>query len=212
MTQTVTDITQMGAIQFIETLDRTTLTISDEDFEKNVEAAVSAIAERHREVQDPPFHNQAPISEKSSLSGPEVTPRNSMETEYSSPRRRDGNPGSIGDSLEENAAVAGLLRSIQRPLSTIGRIFSDDSAPQRPSYPASTPQPGSTPRLSPAVFQTPRNSGEGRPSVELSLDGTSQPRQDRNKLNAEEAAARQASAEAAEARRIQRAEHKDVVE
>ncbi|RAL63813.1 hypothetical protein DID88_003456 [Monilinia fructigena] len=36
----------MGAIQFIENLDRTTLTISDEDFERNVEAAVSAIAEK----------------------------------------------------------------------------------------------------------------------------------------------------------------------
>jgi Rab5 GDP/GTP exchange factor len=211
----------MGAIQFIETLDRTTLTISDEDFEKNVEAAVSAIAERHREVQESPVTSQPMFSEKSSLSGPEVTPRNSTDAEYSSPRRRDGNPSSVGDSLEENAAVAGLLRSIQRPLSTIGRIFSDDSAPQRPSHPAATPQPGSTPRLSPAVFQTPRNSGEGRRSADLPLDGTNQQRTerperpdrpDRNKLNAEEAAARQANAEAAEARRIQRAEHKDVVE
>jgi hypothetical protein len=203
---------QMGAIQFIETLDRTTLTISDEDFEQNVEAAVSAIAERHREIHEPPALNQPVISEKSSLSGPEVTPRNSMDAEYSSPRKRDGNSTSIGDSLEENVAVAGLLRSIQRPLSTIGRIFSDDTAPQRPSHPASTPRPGSTPRLSPAVFQTPRNSGEGRRSAELALDGANKQLQDRNNLNAEDAAARQASAEVAEARRIQRAEHKDVVE
>ncbi|KAJ8115493.1 hypothetical protein ONZ43_g4654 [Nemania bipapillata] len=38
----------MGAVQFIENMDRTTLTISDEDFEQNVEAAVSAIAEKHQ--------------------------------------------------------------------------------------------------------------------------------------------------------------------
>ena len=41
----------MGAIQFIENLDRTSLTINDDDFEKNVEAAVSVIAERHKELE-----------------------------------------------------------------------------------------------------------------------------------------------------------------
>jgi len=77
------------------------LTISDEDFEKNVEAAVSAIAERHREIHEPPARTQPVISEKSSLSGPEVTPRNSMDAEYSSPRKRDGQLYLHGDSLEE---------------------------------------------------------------------------------------------------------------
>lgn len=188
------------------------MTISDEEFEKNVEAAVSRIAERHREAPEQHVPNQPAFSEKSSLSGPEVTPRNSMDAEYSSPRRREAPPSSTGDNSEENAAVVGLLRTIQRPLSTIGRIFSDDTAPQRPGPPALTPQPGSTPRLTPAVFQTPRTSGEGRQSTDMRLDGASQPKQDRSSLNAEEAAARQASAEAAEARKIQRAEHRNVVE
>lgn len=40
-----------GAIQFIETLDRTSLTVSDEEFEQNVEAAVSAIAEQNRQTE-----------------------------------------------------------------------------------------------------------------------------------------------------------------
>ena len=39
---------QMGAVQFIENLDRTALTISDEDFEKHVEASVAAIAEKQK--------------------------------------------------------------------------------------------------------------------------------------------------------------------
>lgn len=37
----------MGAVQFIEGLDKTSLTITDAEFEAHVEAAVSAIAERH---------------------------------------------------------------------------------------------------------------------------------------------------------------------
>src|SRR5438046_2085945 len=51
----------MGAIQFIENMDRTTLTITDEEFESNVEAAVSAIAEKHRSESPPP---PPPQSEK----------------------------------------------------------------------------------------------------------------------------------------------------
>lgn len=42
------DKVQMGAVQFIENLDRTTLSISDPDFERYVETAVSAMAERQR--------------------------------------------------------------------------------------------------------------------------------------------------------------------
>src|SRR4051794_5884111 len=54
----------MGAIQFIENMDRTTLTISDDDFERNVEAAVSAIAERHK-LESPILQSQPIFSEKS---------------------------------------------------------------------------------------------------------------------------------------------------
>ncbi|KAJ9644521.1 hypothetical protein H2201_000295 [Coniosporium apollinis] len=239
----------MGAVQFIESLDRTSLTISDSDFEKNVEAAVSAIAERQpaeeEQRQRPSTHhkrqlsqprNGSPhmttLSEKSTLARPEVTPRNSLEAERSSPRRsastRNGATAETDRSKdEENAAVAGLLRTIQRPLSTIGRIFSDDSTPhiQPPPHgpgPALTPQPGSTPRLSPAPPAQPqrRSSEDGRASGEVrrEMEGgrraaeQQQQQQRRQQLSAEDSAARQASAEAEEARRIQRQEHRVVVE
>ena len=215
----------MGAIQFIENLDRTSLTIPDDDFEKNVEAAVSVIAERHQvegPPSPPPRHPTHPqISEKSGLSQPEVVPRNSIEAEYSTPRRstssRDyprflaGNDGS-----DDHTAVSGLLRTIQRPLSSLGRMFSDDlSNPQQPgtraqSGPALQPNPPQ--RLSPAVFQPPRNSNDmirpGEEPTAMEKPGHSGER----KLSAEDAAARQASAETAEAQRIQRAEHQDIVE
>lgn len=208
-----------GAIQFIETLDRTSLTVSDEEFERNVEKAVSEIAERNlRQSEEIPRG----FSEKSSLVGPEVTPRNSMDAEYASPRRQ-ARPGTVdinsaiatsssGGSSEDSDAVAGLLRTIQRPLSTIGRIFSDDggtATSRGPSsnQPALTPQPGSTPRrLSPNVFQPP-------PRTSLDADGNPADRTAAaKKLSAEEAAARQASAETAEAQRVRAQEHRNVVE
>ncbi|GAM83529.1 hypothetical protein ANO11243_015170 [Dothideomycetidae sp. 11243] len=104
-----------GVISFIETLDRTNLTISDDEFERNVEAAVSAIAEGHK-TED----------EKSTLSRPEVTPRNSSEAERSSPR-----PSSPTSGSEDLAS--GILRTIQRPLTNIGRIFSDDGDAAAPA-------------------------------------------------------------------------------
>lgn len=196
----------MGAVQFIENLDRTTLTISDEEFEKNVEAAVFAIAEKHQqeEVVQTPAPTQ--LSEKSTLSRPEVTPRHSMEGESSNPRKStSSNEYDSGDGgLDEKAAMSGLLRTIQRPLSSIGRIFSEEPGPSQ-TGPARTPLPGNTPRMTPS----PRVSSDvpqGIPRVPTTGDPH------RSRMTAEDAAARQASAEAAEAHRIQRAEHANVVE
>lgn len=206
----------MGAIQFIENLDRSSLTITDEEFEKNVEAAVAAIAERPPPPPPPlprrPNDNIEIVSEKG-RGGPSAAPRASMDKEGRfSTSSRESNESSGGES-EEKAAVAGLLRTIQRPLTTIGRIFSDGESSSTPAAtatgggPALTPAPGNTPRGSPgaedslltAVGGRGQNGGRRRPG-----GGSS--------LTAEEAAARQASAEVEEARRIQRREHESVVE
>lgn len=213
----------MGAIQFIENLDRTSLTISDEEFEKKVEASVSEIAERHEEEEEalPPAPPSAPpprptqISEKSGLSEPQMVARNPMEAEYNTPNRPLSSPRSVNrrsnnSSQEDSNAVTGLLRTIQKPLSSIGRMFSEDTSTGQPAesqdHLQQLPQSSVPLRLSPAVFQPPRHSNEEARSSLESEGG--RPRT----TNAEEAAARQASAEAAEAHRIQRAEHQDVVE
>lgn len=114
-----------------------------------------------------------------------------------------------------------MLRTIQKPLSTIGRIFSDepDSTSQDHPQPVPTPQSGvAPPRLTPNVYQPPRasseesrRSGDGR-SHSAHGSGTSAKKNLSRVLDAQDAAARQASAEDAEARRIQRAEHTNVVE
>jgi len=221
----------MGAIQFIENLDRTSLTISDADFEKHVEAAVSLIAEKHTEDEaKPPLPsrhttnaNHLPISEKSAPSRAEVTPRNSLEAERSTPRR--GGPlrnGSKTDSEdgEEIAAVTGLLKTIQRPLSTIGRIFSDDNSNTMPPsekvsaqisglQPPLTPQPAR--KLSP-TSSAGDSSSQPRRSAEQARQQQQEQKELRQRLSAEDAAARQASAEAEEARRLRVREEANVVE
>lgn len=190
-----------GAIQFIEGLDRTTLTISDEDFEKNVEQAVSAIAAENREAEI--SSPTQPYSEKSALAEPEVTPRNSMDVTAITPRRANSRSGvsSSGTDGSSDDAVGGLLRTIQRPFSTIGRIFSEDSQPG-PRMPGPAPPR----KLGASPFQPARTESED------TAPGAPVEKRQIQSYDAQEAAARQASAEAAEARRIQRAEHRTVVD
>lgn len=175
----------MGAIQFIENMDRTTLTITDEEFEKNVEAAVSTIAEKHlalspRVAQQPTFNEKVPLDQG------QGAPRQSYDG-GPSPRRStsmDEEPNT------ESQAISGLLKTFQKPLSTIGRMFTDE--PGQSSATGAAPR---SPRLS---AEDARDPNQRPPS--------------RHTLSVEEAAARQASAEAAEAQRLHRAEHANVVE
>jgi hypothetical protein len=193
----------MGAVQFIENLDRTTLTISDEDFEKNVEAAVFAIAEKHEAAEpSPPAQHQ--LAEKGPQPGKDIAAGPSGPREPSATRKSTSSNEGDGDGIDEKAAMSGLLRTIQRPLSSIGRIFSEEPA-IAPNGPARTPLPGNTPRLSPAPGNLDRHGSPQQIANE-------QPQFIRNRPTAEESAARQASAEAAEAHRLQQAEHANVVE
>ncbi|KAG8421259.1 hypothetical protein J3459_007372 [Metarhizium acridum] len=190
----------MGAIQFIENMDRSSLTISDDEFERNVEAAVSAIAEKHQ-AASPIIQQQATFNEKTGIhrSGSSGRPSTDGGAEGSTPRR---STSSYEGEAQDGAAISGLLRTIQKPLSTIGRIFSDENG--------SSSNPGSATRSpAPPDRQPPRSNyrdehAASRRQQELLLA--------KHALPAEEAAARQASAEAAEAQRLHRAEHANVVE
>lgn len=183
----------MGAIQFIENMDRTTLTISDEEFEKNVEAAVSAIAEKHR-LESPPTSatSEKPPQSFGTLSGSSST-RPSMDNDTQQPYmpRRSTSSNDDSGEYDEKAAITGLLRTIQKPLSTIGRMFSDSDESAAGSSSMSARSPAHTPQ--PPGGETGHRVGSSR-------------------FSAEEAAARQASAEAAEAHRLHRAEHANIVE
>lgn len=183
----------MGAIQFIENLDRTTLTITDDEFEKHVIEAVSAIAEKHQ-ATSPTIKQQPVFNEKIGLPRPgEPASRPSYDGQDAPRRSTSSSDGN------DNAPISGILKTIQRPLSTIGRIFSDDGGPSTgPGTAPRAPAPASD-RLSPRQSREEGREAGQRPSS-------------RHALSAEEAAARQASAEVAEAQRLHRAEHSNVVE
>lgn len=189
----------MGAVQFIENMDRTTLTITDDEFEKHVEAAVSAIAEKHRAEESPVQQGQPAFSEKGALSQGSST-RPSLDVDSTgTPRRYLSSMEANNDSGDEGA-IPGLLRAVQRPLSSIGRMFSDESDVAGPSN-ASRPPPQQQ-------NYTPSRLGpQGPPARQNSEERSRSPQ-----LTAQEAAARQASAEVAEAQRVSRAEHQNVVE
>lgn len=193
----------MGAIQFIENMDRSSLTISDDEFERNVEAAVSAIAEKHQaaspissqQQQQPTFNEKAGFYPSGSSGRPSID-----GAEGSTPRR---STSSYEGDAQDGAAISGLLRTIQKPLSTIGRIFSDENGSSS-SAPGSVPRsPGLTDRQSPRPTHRDQHAALQEQQQQLLA---------KHALPAEEAAARQASAEAAEAQRLHRAEHANVVE
>lgn len=245
----------MGAVQFIEGLDKTSLTVTDEEFDRNVEAAVSAIAEKHapeadaeihpdsaagpahlhpsstpssghRRMPSPHYHH---VSEKSEPSRPEVITRNSMEAQTAGPRRstslqnrnsRHDNDSTPADEGGENAAVAGLLRTIQRPLSTIGRIFSDTDTSSSSSHPPQVQRSSSTP-LAPNASHAQHPGHERFPGAQAQSQHqqqyTEKPHLPPRTAAAPPApsavdVARQASAEAEQARIIQAKEHQVVVE
>ncbi|KAG8626034.1 hypothetical protein KVT40_006435 [Elsinoe batatas] len=248
----------MGVISFVENLDRTNLTISNEDFEANVEAAVSAIAEGHKAEEyesrtsldpntipslTPPSSTTTPgpdtspllphLSEKSAPSRPEVTPRNSMDAERASPRRTSSRRlGSSQDTSSSSAAddlASGLLRTIQKPLSGIGRMFSDEAPPPQPPRPGGQRSP--TRPGFPGV-QSQQGQGAREDSEVLRMFGGSRTRSQRGEMGRRsqegsgqllgvpagpggrehEEAIRQASVAEAEATRIRSEEHRVVVE
>ena len=206
----------MGVVAFIENLDRTNLTITDQEFEKNVEQAVSAIAEKNKADEHeqrgipaspaPPTAPRQHLSEKSGLSRPEVTPRNSMEAEQSSPIKshggRAGEKGhkvSLSGEIDDYDAVSGLLKTIKRPLSSIGRIFSEDGPSHKVSSRTSSRAPPVPPKSTGSAPQIVHGGAQQTPSIE-------------GQLTAADQAARKASVESAQAQSARVQEHKIVAE
>lgn len=180
----------MGAVQFVESMDRTSLTITDEEFEKSVEAAVSAFAEKHQ-AKSPSVPQEPVFDEKGRYVPPDARPSQENAPPNYPPRSTSLNDD--GGSGDDSLPIGGLLKTIQRPLTSIGRMFTDDGGGQSSSE---------APRISEGLPPPPRGKS-GLDAQQLSS---------RHTLSAEEAAARQASAETAEAQRLSRAEHANVVE
>ncbi|KDN47098.1 hypothetical protein RSAG8_03875, partial [Rhizoctonia solani AG-8 WAC10335] len=134
----------MGAVSFIETMDHSSLSnITQEEFEKNVEQAIQAL---------PPSPDPS-----SPAMAPAVVSSRSITSDLSQISSAPG-PSSVGEEsartlqLPQVAAIAEDTRrflertgeSLSKPLSAIGRIFSEvlDDEPRSPSsgYPGASSQ------------------------------------------------------------------------
>jgi hypothetical protein len=151
----------MGAIQFIENMDRTSLTVTDAEFEQNVEAAVSEIAERDRSHDA--LSASIVASDKSRANPSGNGPIDAHQRLSDSMERYSHAPSTSSTTSREvsgdAAAVGSIIRSIQKPLSSIGRMFSEDTSNRKQTHGsdfANSEDP--TRRLSPSVFQPPRRS------------------------------------------------------
>ncbi|KAI5798781.1 hypothetical protein FPQ18DRAFT_322813 [Pyronema domesticum] len=217
----------MGAIQFIENLDRSSLTITAEEFERNVEAAVAAIAERPPPASPPPL----PPKPLSSGGRPTTSGSSTSQPRPSSSRISEKEEHQESDEKLTTAAT-GILRTLQKPLTTIGRIFADEltsgssasssSDHQNQSHqgPGNQNQQGDDALLTalggrrgprrqgtrPEAGDLPGPAGHPGPPARQGSSGYPGSR-----FTPAEAAARQASAEAEEARRIGRMEYEQVV-
>jgi len=212
--------------------------VSEEEFDRHVEAAVSEIAERQAQEEKRQHGKQSRSSGASTSvkardsSSENPLPNMPNDGQHSTDDSEKRLPAAANGSSEPSDPVGGLLRTIQKPLSSIGRIFSDDGSTPT-LYNNTRGQGGSldTDRSSIGTFQsqrspgrsssflhrhkTPQASVEERPlppiqsqppqQVHVAETGTDFRSQDQG-------AALQASEEAEEAYRIMHAEHSTVVD
>ena len=165
---------------------------------------------------------------------PDNGARDSLDSEKAGPRASRTTDGTSEASEGSVPVVAGLFRSIQKPLASIGRIFSDDGSTAtlnssiasrddslETEHPALIPALVPTARAprpvareqQPSHVQQPRRRSSDDelpppppPRREMPVD------EDRHEFGSQDAAAMQSSAESAEAYRIMQAEHGTVVE
>ncbi|KAL9934548.1 hypothetical protein V8E36_006323 [Tilletia maclaganii] len=134
-----------GAISFIETMDHTSLTgVSQEDVERNVDAAVTALA-----LAAPPDPQSTSQSRAGSLSG-----TNSPFAEEGAKTLQSLGP--IAASLADDtrmffqrtgeAARAGFTGSLGRPIGALGKLFNEGLDGMRTPSPAGASNPGQDPR------------------------------------------------------------------
>ncbi|ODV88741.1 hypothetical protein CANCADRAFT_3386 [Tortispora caseinolytica NRRL Y-17796] len=93
-----------GAISFIEALDRSSLTISDEDYEKNVEQCVAKLAER-----DKRYHNHTRSRKSSNASLSDLKSRSRNNSSASLPSARSLTP----TLLDSAANISSLVTSFK---------------------------------------------------------------------------------------------------
>ncbi|KAI0285773.1 hypothetical protein BGY98DRAFT_909511 [Russula aff. rugulosa BPL654] len=178
----------MGAVSFIETMDHTSLSnITQEEFEKNVEHAVQALAISRSQSPPLPSSSSSSGSSSPSVKPTSITPNRPPAHPIPVPIPASSPPSSL-HAGEESATPLSLPSidarrflqrtgdSLSKPLNAIGRIFSDAldgaeealttqfTSPQTPVNPP--PRPSSVDQSVPQTPYKPwvRRSSPSRPA------------------------------------------------
>lgn len=179
-----------GAVSFIETLDRSNLSISDEEFNEKVDESVKTMASKTQSMAAASKNSKNPPHTPTDSRTPERT-----ESPSDSAIKRRGTPVASG-SLTPSAILQNSAGIFTAPLKSLGRFFESDPALQD-----STPQ---TEQSDPVSTDTP---------TPPSVPSTDKPKPKTNDgLSPEELAAQQISVEEQEAQRISRLEFENVVQ
>lgn len=175
-----------GAISFIEALDRSSLSISDEEFSKNVDSSVKIMSAKAQKIIDENNSNRNPplTPDLTGVSVP-ASPKGANQSISSKPEKaltpgKSGNSSPSG-SLTPSAVLQNSAGLLTAPFRSLSKILSTES-------------------VSPVLSPSPPNETKVNDTKQLP------------KTSPEELAARQISAEEEEARRISNLEFESVVE
>lgn len=206
-----------GAVSFIETLDHQSLSISDEEFNKNMDAAISE-QKKQKEQQE-----QERLAQESSQ--PPITPIRGLTPEPGA-RTGTGSPRTASGNLTPSAVLQSSAGLLAAPLKSISKLFDQTASNTRSNDSSNSGSPvisGQTRTFESQDYaarqeQLSSRKNNDKEDKELmdalykSLDNGNNANSNAPKLSPEELAARQISAEEEEARRISQQEFESVVE
>ncbi|KAJ8097950.1 hypothetical protein POJ06DRAFT_25751 [Lipomyces tetrasporus] len=190
-----------GAISFIETLDRNSLNITDEEFEERVVQSVAMIqekADRSIELSDTPTSPVTPTSPAS------------LRMRTQTPPSRPFSPADMADVASGVASQVqeALSATFTAPFKQFSKLFDSDDTDEEEHKQSIISRTRNFARRASSTSQQARTQSPQQQTSndhQRSVSSSSQ-------SDPSATAARQASEEAREAKRIEQQEHKDVVE
>lgn len=191
-----------GAVSFIETLDRSNLSISDEEFNKKVDESVKTLS--NKTLLTPKTGDNQDNDKNPPLTPTQTHTPERAQSPANSVIKRLGTPIGSG-SLTPSAVLQNSAGLFAAPFKSLGCFFEGETVSR-------TPTPASDSEQIPSYDSSkPPSTPETGIFTETKEDAKKQGVEN-SKLSPEELAARQISAEEQEARRISQLEFESVVE
>ncbi|KAK9360919.1 hypothetical protein V1504DRAFT_497846 [Lipomyces starkeyi] len=190
-----------GAISFIESLDRNALNITDEEFEERVVQSVAMIQEKADRRDE---HNDLPTSPRTSTSAA------SLQARTQTPPSRPFSPADMADVASGVASQVqeALSATFTAPFKQFSKLFDGDDTEDEERKQSIISRTRNFARRTSSTSQQARPQSPQQPSSNDHRRSASSGSQ----VDPSAAAARQATQEARESKRIEQQEHKNVVE